>query len=106
MTQYDEGALQEAVATIGPVSIGIDASQISFQLYSSGEPLFLFQIEVQMGFAFRPWSLSSLSLGAFLGVYDEPSCSSTELDHGVLAVGYGSDNGKDYWLVKNRSFFL
>jgi len=71
VTSGSENDLQAAVH-ITPTSVAIDASQTSFQLYTSG-------------------------------VYYEPACSSTQLDHGVLAVGWGHDSKSkmDYWIVKN-----
>ena len=34
------------------------------------------------------------------GIISSSSCGTT-LDHGVLIIGYGSENGEDYWLLKN-----
>ncbi|XP_060520092.1 procathepsin L-like [Cylas formicarius] len=63
----NENKLLQVVATIGPVSISVDADY--FQFYSSG-------------------------------VFNAPQCT-TDVDHGILIVGYGEENGIKYWIVKN-----
>eukprot|EP00005_Dracoamoeba_jomungandri_P005962 CAMPEP_0174259720 /NCGR_PEP_ID=MMETSP0439-20130205/8514_1 /TAXON_ID=0 /ORGANISM="Stereomyxa ramosa, Strain Chinc5" /LENGTH=291 /DNA_ID=CAMNT_0015343725 /DNA_START=44 /DNA_END=916 /DNA_ORIENTATION=- len=35
------------------------------------------------------------------GVYYDSTCSSTMVDHDMLAVGWGVESSQDYWLVKN-----
>ncbi|GIY44454.1 digestive cysteine proteinase 2 [Caerostris darwini] len=35
------------------------------------------------------------------GIFDEPTCRIDIPSHAVLVIGYGTENGHDYWLVKN-----
>ncbi|ALC43483.1 26-29-p [Drosophila busckii] len=72
VTSNDPNAFKLALLKHGPISVAIDASPKTFSFYSHG-------------------------------VYYEPECKNDVdgLDHAVLAVGYGTINGEDYWLVKN-----
>lgn len=66
----DEASLAQIVQTVGPVSVGIDASGPLLRFYSGG-------------------------------LYREPGCSTTALDHAVLVVGLGHVNGSASWTVRN-----
>ncbi|XP_013921030.1 PREDICTED: digestive cysteine proteinase 2-like [Thamnophis sirtalis] len=72
VTSGNTTALKAAIYKHGPVSVSIDASHRTFSFYSNG-------------------------------VYYEPKCKNKrgELDHAVLAVGYGVLQGELYWLIKN-----
>ena len=68
----DEKALKEALATRGPIAVGLDASSDTWQFYGGG-------------------------------IYYESECKSSieNVNHAVLLVGYGEENGMKYWIVKN-----
>jgi len=76
------------VATISSyVDVATD-NEDALKAAVAGQPVSVAIEADQMGFQFYSG-----------GVFDG-TCG-TNLDHGVLAVGYGTDSGKDYWLVKN-----
>lgn len=71
----NETILTSSVAFVGPISVAIDASDISFQFYSSG----IYSV-------------------------DGCKTDRDDLDHAVAVVGYGSlsdDGRQDYYIVKN-----
>ncbi|XP_008309210.1 pro-cathepsin H [Cynoglossus semilaevis] len=71
ITAYDEAGLEDSVATRNPVSFAFEVTS-DFMSYDQG-------------------------------VYTSTECHNTtdKVNHAVLAVGYGQENGTSYWIVKN-----
>lgn len=63
---------KHALVDLGPLVVSIDPTPWEFRFYKSG-------------------------------IYSNPVCetSSKFMKHSVLLVGYGEENGKSYWLIKN-----
>ncbi|KAL6587656.1 hypothetical protein OROMI_000635 [Orobanche minor] len=59
---------------------------------------------LQKALAHQPVSVAIEASGRALQLYSSgiftEECG-TDLDHGVVAVGYGSEDGVDYWIVRN-----
>lgn len=35
------------------------------------------------------------------GIYKDTECNGEDVNHSILVVGYGVENGEDYWIIKN-----
>ncbi|CAF1166456.1 unnamed protein product [Adineta ricciae] len=71
----DEEAMKSALATYGPLAGAIHTTT-DLQFYGGSRG------------------------GRGSDILDIPLCSK-QVDHAIVIVGYGTENGKDYWLVRN-----
>lgn len=68
----NETDLALKVAQYGPATAAVNASPVTFLLYSGG-------------------------------IYDDPACSPTPLNHAVGVCGYGVEGEKKYWIIRSHS---
>ncbi|CAF2595625.1 unnamed protein product [Rotaria sp. Silwood2] len=71
----DEEAMKQALSTYGPLAGAIHTTS-DLQFYGGSKG------------------------GRGSDIIDIPGCSK-QVDHAIAIVGYGTENGKDYWLVRN-----
>jgi hypothetical protein len=69
----DEEAMKQALSNYGPLAAAIHTTS-DLQFYSASKS------------------------GRSSDIIDIPSCSK-QVDHAIAIVGYGTDNGKDYWCM-------
>jgi C1A family cysteine protease len=70
----NEAALLEALALNGPMAMALDVSDPKFMMYSGG---------------------------VYKAARGVCKTHTEELNHALVLVGYGTERGQDYWLVKN-----
>jgi len=71
ITEGDENELAERLYSVGPIAVSFEVID-GFQFYKTG-------------------------------VYSAPNCGTTtqDVNHAVVATGYGTENGKKFWNIKN-----
>jgi len=84
-------AIKPSVGVVGgSVNITLSEEALRNALFQAGPISVAFQVIT----GFRDYKT---------GVYTTDQCKNGPMDvnHAVLAVGYGSENGMDYWIIKN-----
>ena len=69
----DEEMMKHVLYNVGPLSVGVCAN----------------------------WEWQSYLYGIYSPTSEECGQEIEDQDHGVILVGYGSENGTDYWIVRN-----
>lgn len=96
----DESSLLASLYSVGPISVRVDgrsnAFRVSDKAHTHAPPIIHYNL---------PQCFVHNTKFYYGGIFDSSRCSSSVLTNSMLVTGYGTRNGKDYWLVKNRYIY-